>query len=97
MPEVNPSPKARFLANKDFVNKHHDLIQSPEFQRGLDYALLEMQRRLADRNPQTTQDAMGAYYEAKGATDFVKLLKNLAESERPQIKTIDRDNLATQR
>lgn len=97
IPLVNPSPKERFLANRDFVNKHHDLIQLPEFQRGLDYALLQMSRELALRETATTQDAMGAYYESKGANEFVKILKNLAESERPQIKTVDRDNLATQR
>lgn len=97
VPNVNPSPKERFLSNREFVTKHHDLIQLPEFQRALDYALLQMSRELAIRETPDAQDAMGAHYEIKGANDFIKTLKRLAESDIPQTKTVDRDNLATQR
>lgn len=97
IPLVNPSPKERFQSNREWVNAHRDMLLLPEFQRALDYALLQQGHNLSLRETPATQDAMGFYYEAKGASDLVKILKRLAEADHVQTKPVDRDNLVTQR
>lgn len=75
---VNPSPKARFLNYKPFVDSHRELIQKPELQRGIDFSLLEMQLRQSEK-VSDGNSAAAANYRMEGALEFVRTLKTLAE------------------
>jgi len=76
---VNPSPKARFIAVKTYVDAHRELIQRPDLQRGLDFALMQMMmdecQSAVDGN-----SAAAAAYKMAGAKGFIKILRELAET-----------------
>lgn len=77
MPDVNPSPKARFLAYKPYVDAHRELIPKPELQRAIDYAMLEMFHQTAMATDGTNAGAN--QFKLVGAQEFVRILKSLAE------------------
>lgn len=77
-PNVNPSPKQRFLDYKPFVDAHRDLIPRPELQRGIDFALQEMVWEMTASDVDGNTAARN-HYMLKGAREFVRVLKNLAE------------------
>lgn len=88
----NPSPKFQFLQSPDNAKKHLDLIASPEFNRGIQFALLQHQHNVATSPIQTPSDAMGHFFKIQGAIEFVQTLRLLAIQ--PQMpKPVDRDNL----
>lgn len=74
---TNPSPKARFIHSKEFVEKHRELMQRDDLQRGLDYALLEYQKEVAMRTNE--QMAGTGHFRIVGALEFIQILKDLAE------------------
>lgn len=76
-PNINPSPKARFIAYKPFVDAHRELIPKPELQRAIDYSLLEMSHQLASITDGTNAGAN--QFKLVGAQEFVRILKTLAE------------------
>ncbi len=78
-PPVNPSPKFRFLTTEIFLNQHRALIDRPETQRAIDFALLEYQRILCEQNSDANA-AAGNHFKVKGALEFVNVLKNLSET-----------------
>ncbi len=79
MPPVrNPSPKQRFHESNDNLAKHHKLVDAPEYQRGIDYALLQFQADLAVR----CGDASNAHImgiKLSGVLEFLEVLKRLAD------------------
>lgn len=77
MPEVNPSPKARFLAYKPYVDAHRELMPKAELQRAIDYAMLEMFHQLSTATDGTNAGAN--QFKLVGAQEFVRIMKNLAE------------------
>jgi hypothetical protein len=85
---INPPPKARFQESQDNVSKHKRLLDLPELQRALDFALMEYQGRLSfeagteGANAQLT--AMAAMYKLKGVLEYIHVLKNLAEKPIPR-------------
>lgn len=87
-PNHNPSPKQRFQQSNDNVSKHRDLTASREFERGMDFAMLEMCSRLAatitDGN-----SAMAAGFRLMGAHEFAQNLKLL--SEKPATLNVKQD------
>jgi hypothetical protein len=76
----NPSPKARFQESADNVSKHRDLIQTREFQRAVDFALLQYAAKLHDETNGNLNVAAGAHLRMTGAHEFLFTLRNLAES-----------------
>lgn len=78
----NPSPKARFLSVKPYVNTHRDLVLRDDFQRALDYALMEYQTQVA-RNTDYAMAGAG-HFRIVGALEFVTVLKTLSEQGVPQ-------------
>jgi len=83
MANVNLTPKQRFQESKDNVSKHREMIESREFERAIDYALMEYQlqsaRQTATINPPNANDAVCRHYSQVGACEFVAILRNLAE------------------
>lgn len=77
------SPRSRFQSSGDNVKKHRDMIDLPEFQRGIDFALLEYQRSMAiNMNPQSTtftSENIAMAQRLAGAQEFIHVLRELAE------------------
>lgn len=78
---VNPSPKARFLASKPYIEAHRALIDRPETQRALDYAMLEYQRVLCEQRGDGSVAAAN-FFKIAGASEFLHVFKNLSEVPR---------------
>lgn len=87
---TNPSPKARFRESTQNITAHRDMLQSPEFERALDFAALEYQLQAAAR----VTDGNGALalgYKLLGVQEFISTLKMLSEVPQPMPRTIDQN------
>lgn len=91
-PNLNPSPKQRFMQSPDNISKHRELVESREFQRALDYATLEYQLLLAREVQANPQMAGGQGFKLTGATEFTAVLRTLSEMPRLD-RVIPQDNL----
>jgi len=76
----NPLPKARFQESQDNISKHRDLIQTKEFQRASDYALLQYAARLQQETDGNLNAAAAAHLRMTGAQEFLATFRNLGES-----------------
>jgi len=85
------APKARFLKTPH-AKLHADIVVTESFQSACEAAMLEMQVGL----PAATNPANGwdAHSRMQGAKDFLYILLNLAEPEKPRQSIGDR-NLKT--
>ena len=88
---LNPSPKARFQQAPDNISKHRALVDSKEFQRACDFALLQYQAELSQRIVDGT-NAAANYFRMLGAQEFIQTMRLLSEST-PRVTVVDPDNL----
>jgi hypothetical protein len=85
--QVNPTPKARFQAEEANIKAHHELLQSPAFQKAEDLALMNYNRQLAFNlvnaaNPQESQvHGMVNGWKMAGVQEFLAEFHNLAEKK----------------
>src|SRR5512143_438673 len=79
---TNPSPKARFLDAPLHITKHRDMLQLPEFDRAITFALLEYQATLS-KGPLDFNSCAAAHLRIQGAQEFIHILRNLAEAPTP--------------
>lgn len=66
------------MESSDFTSKHRNLVDSPEFQRACDFAMLELTRELSN----AANDANASIPVAlmiRGAHKFVETFRNLSE------------------
>lgn len=83
--QVNPTPKSRFQAEEVNIKAHHELLQSPAFQRAEDMALLSYNNTLAHQlvnapNPQEAQVCgMVNGWKLAGVQEFLATFHSLAE------------------
>jgi hypothetical protein len=75
---VNPSPKARFIGVKAYIDTHRELIQRPDLQRGLDSALAQYAWELSAVDMDGNKAAQHQF-KLVGAHEFIRTLKSLAE------------------
>ena len=87
---VNPTPKERFQAERENLVAHRSLLDLPAFERGCDVALLELARRLPNR--ETHVHPRDLHHQMVGAVEFVKILRALAETT-PAGSQLVMDNL----
>lgn len=88
----NPSPKSRFMLSADNITKHRNLVDSREFERGVDFALLEYQAQLM----QYATDGNGAAavgIKLRGVHEFLQTFRLLGEELKVVTPTIVRDHL----
>ena len=86
-----PTPKIRFQQSADNAAKHRALIESKDFQRGSDYALLEYQNQLSG----LSVDGNGAaalHFKMLGAQEFLQTFRLLGDVF-VMPKLVDMDNL----
>lgn len=86
-PVLNPSPKTRFLSSDQNVGKHRDMVDSNEFQRAADFALMEYQAILCQRESNPAVLGM----KIMGAQEFLQTLRLLSEKVqvKPAVKIMD--------
>jgi len=85
MANTNPSPKARFQRIGKAIETHRALIERDDLERGIDYALLEYQRMLANMD-QSANSAAACHFRMLGALEFLTVFRNLGETA--QLPTI---------
>ena len=88
---LNPSPKTRFQADKKLVEQHNRLIERPDLQTSIDYAMLEYQAQLTGVAA-GGNEAAAAHFRLMGAHEFVNILKRLTEQFTPAVVK-QQDNL----
>lgn len=78
----NPTPKQRFQESNDNISKHLKLVDSHEYQRAIDFAMLEyVDSTLSSIRDQGT--AMVAGIKLLGAHEFLREFRDLSEVQTP--------------
>lgn len=92
--ELTPfaSPIERFQGNTKFIKAHQDLIDDPAFDVGADAALCQFVTQLCD-SVVDLNSAASAGYQVRGAVKYLRQLKTLAETPKPQPKQPDQSVL----
>ena len=75
------SPKKRFMHNKDDVQWHLDLVNSPRFLKTVDATLLSMMHRQSGDGNEA--NASSRFNMLAGATEFVRLFCDLSIPPEP--------------
>jgi hypothetical protein len=75
------SPRERFQANKDAVEKHRSLVSHPSFEKSLEVALAQYQHQESFKADRNLEIAAATQFKISGAHQFVQLLRNLSEQE----------------
>jgi hypothetical protein len=86
------APKVRFQSSGDNVSRHREMVDSTPFQRGTDFALLQLSIVLG----QTVQDdesARNAGYKLAGAVEYLAQLRMLSEPPVRPVPMPSNDNL----
>lgn len=79
---VNPYPKEILLNDKRLLGKFRNLMQDPDLVRGIELALAQYQRVLADKMVSDGSTAAAFYFKSQGAHELISTLKGLGESPR---------------
>lgn len=87
----NKSPKQRFVEMSQWIGEHRQMVDSPAFARGCDYALLQLQQSLS-ASVTDGNSAAAVAYQIKGAQLFLEMLRNISETPSP-LPRRDDDNL----
>jgi hypothetical protein len=93
---VNLAARQRFQLSPDNLRKHRDMIETHEFQRGTDFAMLDTAAFLA-ATVKDDESAKAAGHALRGAHEFLYRLKMLAEVPKSQPKIVDMGNLNHER
>jgi hypothetical protein len=72
------APKIRFQNSQDNISKHREMVDSGEFQRGTDFALLQHAIVLG-QNVNDDDTAKAAGYKLAGAVEYLATLRMLSE------------------
>lgn len=84
---INPSPKTRFQQSTDSISKHRAMVDTREFSRAADFAMLQYQRELSIKESNPAVLGM----KLVGAQEFLNTMTMLAETIelKPLPKTSD--------
>lgn len=91
-PNLNPSPKERFLESRQNISDHRAMVETRTFQRAIDYSLLQYQIKLTEEISANPQMAGGQAWKLAGVTEFVAMLKTFSETP-TIVRRIVTDNL----
>lgn len=89
---LNPYPKSEFVKDSTRVKRHRDMFMDDALRESVNAALLEMSRQLTASVPPDMGGCAAAYLRMQGASDFVNILFNLAETPAAPTKS-DSTNL----
>jgi hypothetical protein len=77
-PIKNPTPRDQFREKADNISLHRTLVDSPQFERGVHFTMLEYQRMLSTQ-VKDGNSAAAAGYKLQGAIEIMGVLRMLAE------------------
>jgi hypothetical protein len=86
---LHPTPKMVFMSSGNNVSAHRKMLESPEFQRAIDYAKSHYTRALhasAPNNldsPNFASAAAMSFERIQGMEDFISILMTLSETPPP--------------
>ncbi len=78
---MNLTPRAKFQANVQQARIHQDLVVSEGFRSACEAALLE--QIMAMPNVVDQAEAAASYHRIQGATEFIRHLLSIAETQSP--------------
>jgi hypothetical protein len=76
----NINPKNEFLLDLKQAEAHRAVVQNPAVRKGLEVALAQMQRLIADTAPPEMGACAAAHLRCLGAHDLIETFYNLAET-----------------
>jgi hypothetical protein len=85
-PVTNLDPQSRFQLSNDNISKHREMVDSREFERATDTALLQYQAELCSR--ETNPTVIGL--KIAGALGYLRTVKLL--SEKPVLTSLPKPN-----
>ena len=85
-------PKLDFLKDAKQASAHQDVMSHPSFQTAAKTALLEYQTQLCNG---PAEAALVAVHRLRGAEDFLRILLNLGEPQKPAPKPANDALVAT--
>ena len=86
---MNPSPKSKFLAVKDNIRKHQDLVDGEFFNHVVDVAMLQFQANVTEGEKGDVNAAAAKYFIILGAQQIVHLIKTLSDEQKaPKMPSI---------
>lgn len=90
-PIANPTPKQRFMELPATIHKHRELVDDPQFQQSIDFAMMQYTATLGTFVT-NDDEAKAAGWRLRGMVDFVNVLRMLSEQP-PRPKIIATQNL----
>lgn len=87
-PNMNASPKARFQEASSLLGKHRDFVTSAEFNRAMDFGLLQLQAELCAKCD-SPDKAMSVGMRLLGAQELIQIVKNLAVTQPAPPRPVD--------
>jgi hypothetical protein len=88
----NPSPKADFQMDPKNLEAHRVIVTNPAVRKGLEVALAQMQRQIADSSPPEMGACAAAHLRCLGGHDLLAVFYSLADASVPTVRT-DSTNL----
>lgn len=76
----NQTPRAEFLLDPKNIEAHRTVVQNPAVRKGLEVALAQMQRQIADSAPPEMGACAAAHLRCLGAHDLINTFYNLSET-----------------
>ena len=91
---MNLTAKARFLESNDNISTHRKLIDSKEFQRAADFAMLSFSHAVSQAPVDPQEMSLGAAgLKLRGAHEFLSIFRNLSEAPQKPDRIVRMDNL----
>lgn len=81
------TPKNRFLESGDNIAAHRKMVDSREFQRGIDYSLMDYVKNLSDQ-VKDGNTAMAVGFMLKATWEYIEKLQTLSEQPKPVTKVV---------
>jgi len=91
---INLTPKGRFLETPTNLGPHRKMVDSPEFIRATEIAMLQFQLAITQSGVDQKEMSLGpAGLKVLGAQEFLSILKNLSETPKAPPTILRADNL----
>jgi len=93
-PLINLTAKARFLESNENISAHRKLVDSREFQRACDFAMLSFAHAASQAPIAPEEMSLGAAgLKLRGAHEFLSIFRNLSEAPQKPPTILRHDNL----
>lgn len=91
-PTINLSPKGRFLQSNDNVSRHRAMLETREFERASDFAMVQYCAAISE-SVKDANSACAAGFKLQGAFEYAHTFRNLSEQPQRPPGPVIKDNL----